>query len=215
MNSGRVSVVIPAFNVERFIAEAAASALAQGESVREVIVIDDGSSDGTAEAAQAIPGVTLRRQPNGGIGAARNAGVAEASGELLAFLDADDVWPEGRLARMLERLDSGADAVFGRVIEFGEGRPTGAPAVAQLASTMLIRRSVFDRVGTFREDVKVGEFIDWWARAEEANVRAIFIDEVVLHRRIHDTNTGIVQAGARQDYVRVLRAALERRRSAN
>lgn len=213
MNAGLVSVVIPAFNVERFVGEAIESALAQGPAVREVIVVDDGSSDATAEVAEAIPGVTLLRRENGGIGAARNTGVAGASGELLAFLDADDVWPEGRLTRMVQRLDAGTDAVFGKVIEFSAGRPEGEPASARLASTMLIRRFVFNRVGPFREDVKVGEFIDWWARAEEANVRAAFIDEVVLRRRIHGTNTGIIQAGSRQDYVRVLRAALERRRS--
>jgi hypothetical protein len=80
---------------------------------------------------------------------------------------------------------------------------------------MLIRRPAFDRVGPFREDVKVGEFVDWWARAEDLGLRHATVPGLVLRRRIHDTNTGIVQAGSRQDYVRVLRAALERRRGAS
>ena len=213
MMGAGVSVLIPAFNAERFLAEAIGSALSQ-DSVREVIVVDDGSSDGTAQAARSFAGITVVQRANGGIGAARNTAVAHADGDLFAFLDADDVWPDGRMAALkatLEREPT-ADAVFGRAVEFGEGRQEAEPASAQLAGTMLIRRAAYERVGGFREDVKVGEFVDWWARAQDAGLRAVFIDAIVLRRRIHTTNTGIVQASSRQDYARVLRAALQRRR---
>ena len=217
MNVGKVAVVIPAFNAGAYLGEAIASVMAQGPAVAQLVVVDDGSADDTAEVAASFPGVTLLRQVNRGIGAARNAGVRAVTGQFLAFLDADDLWPAGRLAVMLESLRTNAsvDAVFGTAVEFGAGPEDGEPTFGQLAGTMLIRRAAFDRVGAFREDVKVGEFIDWWARAEEAGVRHAALPDVVLRRRIHTTNTGIVQAGSRQDYVRVLRAALERRRGAS
>ena len=208
-----VSVVIPAYNAERFIAEAIESALAQTHPSLEVVVVDDGSTDGTAAAAEGYPGVTLLRRPNGGIGAARNTGVAQATGDFLAFLDADDVWPAGSLSALLaEAEESGADAVFGQVVQFGEGRADDAPTAAPIASAGIFRREAYDRVGQFREDIKVGEFIDWWARAQEAGFRVSTVPVVTLRRRIHTTNTGITQAGSRVDYTRVLRAALERRR---
>jgi glycosyltransferase involved in cell wall biosynthesis len=209
-----VSVVIPAYNAGAFLRDAVESVLAQHEWDCEVIVVDDGSTDDTAAVAQTFEQVRLLRRPNGGIGAARNTGVQQASAPLLAFLDADDIWPPGRLSSLAEGLGD-ADAVFGQAVEFGEGRPETAPQPALLASTMLIRREAQEGVGPFKEDVKVGEFVDWWARAEELGLRWTQVPAVVLRRRIHTSNTGIVQAGSRVDYTRVLRAALERRRGAS
>ena len=208
-----VSVVIPAYNAERFIGEAIESVLAQTHPPFEVVVVDDGSTDATATVARGYPGVTLIQRENGGIGAARNTGVAAATGDWLAFLDADDTWPPDRLSALLAEAEAcGADAVFGTVVQFGEGRQDTAPAHAQLPGAGIFRRTAYDRVGLFREDVKVGEFVDWWARATEAGLTAASIPGVTLRRRIHATNTGITQAGSRIDYTRVLRAALERRR---
>jgi len=211
-----VSVIIPAFNAAPFVALAVASAFAQGPRVREVLVVDDGSTDGTADAASAA-GARVVQRANGGSGAARNTGVAGTGGPYIAFLDADDEWPGGRLALLLGVLesDTALDAVFGEVVEFGEGRTESQPGAARLPGSMLIRRAAFERVGPFREDVRVGEFIDWWARAEEAGLRARNTPGVVLRRRIHATNTGIVHADSRADYARVLRETLRRRRGAS
>lgn len=202
-----VSVVIPAFN-----AEAIRSVLAAPGPTREVIVVDDGSTDGTASAAKAFSEVRLLQRPNGGIGAARNTALDAVSAPLIAFLDADDVWPAGRLIALAGALVPDVDAVFGQIVQFGDGREESEPAPALLAGTMLIRTEAASRTGTFREDLKVGEFIDWWSRAEEVGVQRVQIPDVVLRRRIHSSNTGITQAGSRVDYARVLRAALERRR---
>ncbi len=218
MNPLRISVVIPVFDAEPYIAEAIESVIGQSGFNRdelEVIVIDDGSTDRSGATAESFAGVNVIRQPNRGIGAARNLGVAAASGELLAFLDADDVWPVGRLRAMIASVRAEGDVVFGEVVEFRGGGPDTAPQAARLAGSMLLHKTAFERVGAFREDVKVGEFIDWWARAEESGLSAIHIPGVVLRRRIHSSNTGIVLAGSRADYARVLRAALARRRGAS
>jgi glycosyltransferase involved in cell wall biosynthesis len=87
-----VSAVIPAYNAELTIADAVKSVLAQTSEVAEIIVVDDGSSDRTAEVAASFPRTRVIRQPNGGVGAARNAGIHAASGEWIAFLDSDDAW---------------------------------------------------------------------------------------------------------------------------
>ena len=207
-----VSVVIPAFNAGAFLGDAISSVLSQGGPSLELIVVDDGSTDSTAAVGGSFPEVRLISRANGGIGAARNTGLREASAPLVAFVDADDTWPAGRLKALMAALTEGLDAVFGQVVQFGGGRGETAPQPALLAGTMLIRRDAVARIGYFDETVKVGEFIDWWARAEEAGVRWKQIPEIVLRRRIHTTNTGIVQAANRVDYARVLRAALERRR---
>jgi glycosyltransferase involved in cell wall biosynthesis len=212
-----ISVVIPAYNAERFLGEALDSALSQDPRPAEILVVDDGSIDETAQIAASFgDSVILLRRENGGIGAARNTGLEHATAEFLTFLDADDVWPPGRLKALGEAFvaDDTLDGAFGSVVEFGEGLTEGPPTQASLASSLLIRRASFERVGSFREDLRVGEFIDWYARAQEAGLRFAAIPYVVLRRRLHETNTGRLQRDARPDYVRVLRAALERRRKA-
>lgn len=210
-----VCVVIPVYNGESFIAEAVESALIQQGAELDVVVVDDGSADNSAEIARAFEQVRVLVRSNGGIGAARNTAIATASSDFLAFLDADDVWPPDRIGLMLAEFanDASLEAVFGHAVQFGEERTETPPQAGQLASTMLIRRSSFNNVGPFDETTRVGEFIDWWARAQERGLRWSQIPDVVLRRRIHTSNTGILQAGNRVDYTRVLRAALERRRA--
>jgi len=207
-----VSVVMPAFNAERYIDEALESVLREPE-VGQLIVVDDGSTDSTAARVSAHAGVELIRQANAGIAAARNAGIARATREYMSFLDADDLWPEGRLGALIHLLESSAvDAAFGSAVQFGEVPEGGRPQPALVAGGMLIRTAAFRRVGNFNEDLRLGEFIDWWARAEEARLSHAFTTEVVLLRRVHESNTGRLRADARVDYTRVLRAALTRRR---
>ena len=210
-----ISVVIPAFNAELYLAEAIQSVLAEGIPGIEVVVVDDGSTDGTAGVAAAFgTQVALIRQPNAGIGAARNAGVERAAGNFLAFLDSDDVWPAGSLACRLAVLDADpeADGVFGSVQEFRDGGDDLLPQGGGVAGALLLRRAKYEAVGRFDQDLKVGEFIDWMARAQDAGLKFRSVPDVVLRRRLHGANTGLVQRDARVEYTRVLRAALERRR---
>ena len=109
--SAGVSVVIPCFNYGKFLGAAIDSVLAQTHAAREIIIVDDGSTDASAEVARGYGApVTLISRPNGGISAARNTGIREASAELLGFLDADDLWTSDKLERQVEALsrDPGA-----------------------------------------------------------------------------------------------------------
>ncbi len=220
-----ISVLLPCYNAAPYLAEALDSVLAQDVPVREIVVVDDGSSDGSAEVAERF-GAAIRceRQPHVGISAARNRALSLAGGDLIAFLDADDVWPTGSLASRLECLtgDASADCVGGLVEEFispeldAEARVglAALPGVlpGRTVGAMLMRRSAFDRVGDFDTSYRIGETLDWVARAENAGIRMPLLDRVVLRRRIHLSNTGMRSRHLRSDYLRVLKAAIERRR---
>jgi glycosyltransferase involved in cell wall biosynthesis len=180
-----------------------------------VLVVDDGSTDGTADVARAF-GAPVRcvEQQALGVAAALNRGIELAHGELLAFLDADDLWVDDKLRLQTEVLRSRRelDAVFGHLANFdGSGTP-GAPVPGYSKGTMLIRRAAFDRVGGFA-DWRLGEFVDWYARAVDAGLATLMLPDVLLLRRVHDSNTGVRLRDERSEYARMLKGVLDRRRA--
>lgn len=223
-----VSVIIPVFNYERYLAEAVASVLGQSYPQIELIVVDDGSTDSSAELAKSFAGsgVQYCHQVHAGIGPARNSGVELAQGDFLAFLDADDRWPEEKLELQLGAFysDPALEMVFGQAMQLQNGpewemgvrekKPVQEKVVPGLvAGTMLIKRSAYVRVGKFQGELKVGEFIDWYARAVDLNIRSLVLPDLLLWRRIHDSNQGVRERHSVSDYARVLKASLDRRRA--
>lgn len=222
-----VSVMIGAYNAAPYLGEAIESVLGQDYEPIELIVVDDGSTDGTADVARNFAEVKVIEQANGGNGAARNRAVENAAGELFAFLDADDRFTPGKLTLQKAALDvdPGLDMVFGHVREFlspeldEETRaslrpPAPEPMPWTAPNLMLIRRESFERVGPFTTAVRVGVTVDWFARAAEAGLRHTILPEVVLERRLHTQNNGLRERASRSQYVEVIRQAMERRRAA-
>jgi glycosyltransferase involved in cell wall biosynthesis len=221
MTAPLVSVMIGVYNAERYLGEAIDSVLAQTHRPLELIVVDDGSDDGSADVARSYgDAVRYAYQENAGNGAARNHAVSLASGELFAFLDADDRFVPDKLERQLAMLD----VVFGHVREFVSPEltveerervrpPAPAPQPWTAPNLMLVKRKAFERVGPFSETLKVGVTVDWYARATEAGLRSTMLPEVLLERRLHLTNNGLRERDSRQQYVHVLKAALDRRRA--
>jgi len=217
-----VSVVIPVYNGAKFLAEAIRSVESQRHPRIEIIVVDDGSSDGSGDVARSFSEVRCLRQANRGIAAARNAGVQQVRGSLLAFLDADDLWTANKLSLQLEMLSSLPQGSFvsGSVEQFYES--SLAPASAEQptvlstvsAGTILIRTQDFLRVGLFDPALRVGEFIDWHSRAVHLGLREHRVDEIVLLRRIHGENTGLQRRDCSGDYLTMLKAHLDRKRRA-
>lgn len=220
-----VSVVVPCFNAEAYIGEALESVLAQTRGAQQIVVIDDGSTDASAaEVGRFGSRVRCVRQQNQGISAARNHGVALTTGDLVAFLDADDLWPADSLARRLEPLaaDPALGASFGLVEQFispdidpalhGQYHCPSGARPGRLAGAMLVRREVFQRIGGFDVALKVGETMDWAARLDEARIATALVESVVLRRRIHGSNTVTREKHRQGDYLRVLRASIARRR---
>lgn len=230
-NTIPVSVIIPAYNASRYIEEALQSVFAQTLSPEEVIVIDDGSTDDTREIVQRHAtrhhhGIRILTQTNQGVGAARNAGLAVASKTYIAFLDADDLWPEERLEHMATYLDMhpDCDAVFGYVEQFFSPDlpndmmrrlllPPSGPA--HLAGAMLVRHEAARRCGPFDPSYRVGEFVDWFARFTDFGLQHAMLDVPVLRRRVHGRNTVLQRQDARQDYLAAVRKALSRRRQSH
>jgi glycosyltransferase involved in cell wall biosynthesis len=211
-----VSVVIPAHDSEKYLSAAIESVLAQTYASLEVIVVDDGSNDGTGEIARSYsPRVRTIRQTQSGPAAARNRGVRESHGAFIAFLDADDLWVPHKLAWQMQTLDAdpAIDAVFGHVVQFGPGLPPSPDSLPGYTHcAMLIRRDRLLDVGAFDTRFKVGEFIDWYARAQVVGLTSVMIPEVVLRRRVHGENHGCTHRADAGDYARIVKAALDRRR---
>lgn len=224
MTSARtISVIVAVYNGEPFIADALRSIVGQTLPAREVCVVDDASTDATAAIVSSFPEVRcLRCESNVGQAAALNWGVESTLGEFLAFLDADDVWVPDKLREQCGAFDREPelDVVYGLMRERVLGdlgklnERDGAVRPAQLPSAMLIRRAAFERVGGFDTQWRLGSVVDWYARARESRLREYVLPAVVYERRIHGANIGIRQAEYRTDYLRVVKAALDRRRSA-
>jgi len=222
MSEPLVSVVMPAFEEEAFIAEALGSVLAQTYRPVEIIVVDDGSGDRTAEIAAAHD-VRLLRRPHRGAAAACNAGLAVARGEYWTIFDADDVMPPGRLWSQVAHLQQHPELgiVLGLTEAFvtpGEPRPRhydpaweDGPFPA-CTGTMVARRVVLDLVGPFDEARPICYDLDWLARAKDAGIRAGSVDDVALRYRIHSANTTSDIRAVNLAMLKVVRESVRRRR---
>lgn len=220
-------MVIGVYNAASYLREAIESVFAQTYRPLELVVVDDGSDDGSGDVAKNYgESLIYAYQENTGNGSARNHGVRLASGQLLAFLDADDRFMPDKLERQFAALDADPelDMVFGHVREFVSPELTGAeygsirpPASEPLPfvtpASMLIRREAFARVGAFSETLRVAVTVDWCARAIDAGLRSTMLPHIVVERRLHLTNNGLRERDSRSQYIDVLKATLQRRRT--
>ncbi len=217
-----VGVVIPAWNAERWLGEALESVLAQVHPPIDIVVVDDGSSDRSAAIGESYgPPVRVMRQENAGIGAARNSGVELVEGELVTFLDADDLLTPTSLACRVEVLmrRPEIDIVFGHVRRFSErldGRPVALNEAqpGHVPAIMLVRRAALERVGPFLTDTHVAEGLDWLLRAREQSLRELTLPDQVLWRRVHGENNSLRNRAEIGEFAHVLKASLNRRRAA-
>jgi glycosyltransferase involved in cell wall biosynthesis len=215
-----VSVVVASYNGERFLAETLDSVFAQEYDPYEVVFVDDGSTDATAEIAQRYPLCYVVRE-NGGLAAARNTGIAECRGEYVTFLDDDDMMPRDRLALQARRLAQQPElgCVLGRQewLNAPDWLPRdpvfGDPAGIPLAAAM-VRRDVLDLVGGFDESFRYAEDRDLLVRLREHEVGIDVLSEVVLLRRYHGENmTAPENRPDVHPLTRSLKAKLDRQRN--
>ena len=193
--SSSVSVIIPVHNGQRFILEALASVREQTRPPDEIVVVDDGSSDATAELVGSWPEkVRYLRQQQQGPAAARNAGLATASGERIAFLDCDDLWCPGHLERTQACLDAEPTVQIAQgLIQRMQWRDGGfhndlGPYQFVNLGSLVVRRQVFEEVGDFAPELRENEDIDWVMRAWEHSIEKRLLPQVSLYYRLHDSN---------------------------
>ena len=212
-----VSCIVPVFNGERYLRDTLDSIAAQTHRAIEIVVVDDGSTDGSFGVARAHPHpIVCLRQPNAGHAAARNLGVASATGDFLAFCDADDLWHPEKLARQLERFAERPElgVVFTHLENFRSGGDAVDVVPGYSSVTMLARREAFDRVGPLDVTLKHGNDRDWFCRAAEEGMVMEMMPDVLVRRRLHETNrSAALSDSSRAEYLRILKASLDRRRA--
>ena len=222
MTDPLLSVVICVYNGERFLADAIDSALAQDYRPVEVIVVDDGSDDRSAEIAKSYPDVKVVSQENTGLGAARNAGIAAATGAFLAFLDADDVMLPTKLSEQAGYLSAHPEVGYvlcrqRLVPNPGSDLPAwarrdpifGDPGGVQPTSG-LVRRTALERAGGFDPSVRIGDGMAWLSRLREAGIRIDILPRVLLLRRVHEDNLTHDQAAFTESLFRTLKGRADR-----
>ncbi len=221
-----VSCIVPVFNGERYLAEALDSILAQTWRPLEVIVVDDGSTDGSAAVvAKYGAQVSYVYQANAGPAAARNRGLDAARGEFIAFLDADDLWHKEKLARQMARFEARPELDLcnahmenfwtpdmkrenDRPSDIGLAKPQ--PGVTQ---AIVARRALFDRIGPFDTTLKHRDAMEWLIRAVDAGAVVETLPDVLVFRRIHRDNLSWRRGDDdRDELLRSVKATLDRRR---
>jgi glycosyltransferase involved in cell wall biosynthesis len=191
----------------------------------EIIIINDGSTDGSEKVARRFAQQTSYfYQSNQGAAAARNHGINKSNGDFFAFLDADDLWEPDKIWKQMDILekDAGIDMVFGNVFQFISKDVKSVSKIkldeedkilpGYIPGTILIRKEAFLKVGLFSTSWKIGEFIDWYLKAIETGLSHIMLSDIVMRRRIHSSNLGIRLKDTRTDYVKIIKASLDRRR---
>jgi hypothetical protein len=219
-----ISVIMPVFNGEKFIERAVGNILSQNYPAIELIVVDDESTDRSAEIIQSLD-TDLRyfRQTNKGPGAARNRGILNASGDIIAFLDVDDYWPPNNLSLLIGELlqNPALDVVRGhaqlvRESEGGETEFLGSPheSFPNYIGAGVYRKRVFAKVGMYDASLRFGEDNDWFNRAREAGIHMKRLDEVTLFVRRHGGNMTEGKDLVELNTLQVFKKFLERKRAA-
>jgi glycosyltransferase involved in cell wall biosynthesis len=230
MDRGRpsISVIIPVFNGAAFLAEAVASVRAQKIPAGEIIIVDDGSTDDSAAVAAGLgKDVRYVYQPNRGPHAAQNTGLGLARGDVIAFLDADDRWPEDKLSVQLPLLEADPKpAVALGFLQYIRLRETpGRPADylpflepffgANCFGAALFRREAFAKVGPLDGTMSYGGDVDWFLRAREQDLAIAAVDRVTLFYRLHPGNLTRHKTLRDHFLLLALKQSLDRRRSAD
>jgi glycosyltransferase involved in cell wall biosynthesis len=227
MIPSHVSCIIPVFNGDRYLAAAIDSILRQTySSPVEIIVADDGSTDGTREVAKSF-GERIRylHQQHSGAPSARNLGLRGTNGEFVAFLDSDDLWLPEKLERQMQRFIARPELGYCVTYiqnfwapemekerdRFTSHRISGS-LPGYVTQTLLARRSAFETVGEFDSALRQGDGTEWFLRAAECGVAMEILPDVLVRRRLHDGNLSRALNAGREDYLKIVKSSLDRRR---
>lgn len=228
MVPGMLSVIIPTFNAEKYLAETLTSVLQQNWTPLELLVVDDGSSDRSIAVAESFgSAVGVIALPHRGLAATRNSGIAASRGEFLLHLDADDLLTHDSIAVRLEYFEASPmlDIVAGRLMCFlspdmtvqdrGRYKVPLDPQQGHLPGAAIIRATAFERFGAIDGRFDVNADLDWSVRARDAGAQIRLIDDVVVRRRIHGGNMSLAR---KRDLdisrLKIVGASLLRRRQA-
>lgn len=218
MTRPSVSVVVPVFNGALFVAQAIQAILLQDYAPIEVVVVDDGSTDETPRVVAAYP-VRYVRQDNAGPSAARNRGLAEATGDFLTFCDYDDVYHRTKISsqvrHLLDNPETACVLVHHRTfVEPGTEPPAWMAKDDAGVQSPMIRRSVLERVGGYNPAYRMSETMEWLGRMKAAGLAVDVLAEALVDRRLHGSNVSYQRQGLQQGLLRSLRDRVQDKRGA-
>ena len=219
-----VSIVIPAYNASKNIEETLTSLFNQDYPNIEVIVVDDGSQDNTAVIAKKFDIIYIH-QENQGKPTAMNVGFSAAKGEYIASIDSDDLWSPEKISKQMDAFNTNAELeiVFCHVKQFlcpkveASEHKFFIPKNQEILSghttiAMLIKKKAYNRIGSFNEEYRFGDFIQWYGRAKDLNIKETVLNDVLVFRRIHKGNLGSDQMAAKLSYMKVIKERLRRQK---
>ena len=204
-----VSVIIPNYNYDCFLEEAVLSVLNQTYTNLECIVVDDGSTDNSAKLCELLmekdARLRLIRKTNGGLPSTRNEGIKNSKGDLICFLDADDIWKTDKLENQIKVLiDTKADVVFSNCEEFNKDRVIhqsdfqketvtfydllGGNIIPGSSSNLMMKKEVVEKVGFFNNDLRSAEDLDYYYRIALAGFKYQFVPSLGVSIRKHENS---------------------------
>lgn len=224
MSEPLVSVILPVYNGAEFLAESLETAVAQTYRHFEIVVLDDGSTDDSARIAKAFPRVRYFYQQNGGIADARNNAIALARGELLAFLDHDDLWAHNKLELQVAYLRQHPDIALALAHErlfFTHGYTSEFwlnhklmqnDHLGLVPGTWLLKKEVFYQVGPLNPRFRISDDVEWFMRFLDKGFQYGVVEETLLFKRMHGENASFQIQAAVQEILMAFRASIQRRR---
>jgi glycosyltransferase involved in cell wall biosynthesis len=228
MTRSLISVIIPTYNGQAFLAEALDSVLAQSFQDFEIIVVDDGSTDGTVQIVHqyqsAFPMIRAIFQENSGVTIARNRGIDVADGSYIAFLDQDDRWTPNALQVHTDchRQFPELGYTLAHQLCFLDGitepppwfrlQSLDTPHTGYLPGTLMAKRSLFEQLGHFDPSYSISSDADWFSRAKDAAVPMKILPQILLERRIHADNQSRHSQHIQSELTQLLLASIQRKR---
>lgn len=219
-----ISVIIPAYNAEKYLKEALESIIKQNYDPLEIIFVDDGSTDNTAKIVREFGhNIIYVYQENSGPSVARNTGLKVANGEYITFLDADDFWHDNHLKNLLNCFNKNPnlEVAMGLIQlillnQDQEGNSffkefSRSTANVNLAAG-LYKKSIFEKVGYFDPKLRSADDVDFYLRIKEAGIKIEMIDNTSLYYRIHNSNLSKDRASSKSDFLKAVKISLDRRR---
>lgn len=225
MSLPTLSVIVPVKNAARFMAEGLQSVVDQDYPNLDLIVVHGPSEDRTLEIAKSFDAARVIEQEGVGLSAAWNSGIAAARGEFIAFLDSDDIWVPGSLIRRAAQLATQSDAGYNiGMVEFflepGYDIPVGfkqqlldRAILSPIPGTFLGRRHVLEALGGFDTSLKLAGDVDFFARLKDREVPRVDFPELILRKRVHDTNLSNDAKFNNRELLSLLRQSIQRQRS--
>ncbi|NBC67172.1 MAG: glycosyltransferase [Bacteroidetes bacterium] len=225
MQKSEISVIIVVKNGEKYLSDAIESVLNQTYLPSEILVVDGDSADRTAEIAQSFEEVTYIKQQNEGLAAARNTGINNAVGEWIAFLDHDDLWVSNKLELQVKRFEEMNDLqyCYGLVqlfVEEGVQLRNGfdeshfkEQLKGRTPGTLMARKKLFDEIGGFDTAYSIACDVDWFTRAADYKINGAFLEETLLHKRVHASNLSSKVETNRREIFRVIKNSINRQQN--